>query len=105
MSLRSEPHQQIDPMSFNTLPPSPTGMTMVKPRAFIVFVRPQYGNKFWATADGKIEFSEPSALLLAQTLRRQQAEKLYGLPQRGAPSDSRDLSLEELQSLLATFSR
>jgi hypothetical protein len=105
MSLRSEHHQQIDHVSFNTLSPSSAGTTMVKPRTFIVFVRPQYRNKFWATADGEIEFSEPSALFLAQTLRRQQAEKLYGLPKRGAPLDSRDLSGEELRTLLAAFSR
>lgn len=86
------------------LQPSPTGLTTLVPREFIVFVRPLYGNKYWATADGKFEFSEPSILLLAQTLSRKHAKKLYGLPMQEAPKDSCDLNDEELHTLLEALS-
>lgn len=82
----------------SALQPSQTGMTTVRPRTYVVYVRPSYASRFWATDDGRIEFSAASLQEFAEELQRRGAARLYGLPQGGVPG-RQDLSANEVHEL------
>jgi hypothetical protein len=81
---------------------SPNGMTTLRPRTFIVYVRPGYAGRFWAPDDGRSEFSGASLQEFAEELRRRGAVRLYGLPQEGAPG-RQNLRVDEVAWLAENY--
>ena len=82
------------------LQPSPSGMTMLAPRRFIVCRRKSYINEFWATSDGRFWFSGKDLLSLTQELLRRNARRVFALPHRDAPPDTVNLTKIEQAQLL-----